>query len=67
MKDGVFYWDVDPVLFWITDSFPLKYYGLFFAIGFILAYYVVKRIYKSENIPVEDLDKLLFYIVIGRS
>lgn len=65
MNDGIFYWDVDPVIFWITDSFPLKYYGLFFVTGLMLAYYIVKRIYKKENIPVENLDKLLIYIVIG--
>lgn len=65
MKDGIFYWDLDPVIFWITDSFPLKYYGLFFVTGLLLGYYVVKRIYNKENVPVEDLDRLLIYVVIG--
>lgn len=27
MKDGIIYWNVDPVIYWITDTFPLKYYG----------------------------------------
>lgn len=65
MNDGIIYWDVDPVIFWITDSFPLKYYGLFFVTGLLLAYYIVKRIYDKENVPIENLDKLLVYIVIG--
>ncbi len=65
MKDGIFYWNADPVIFWITDSFPLKYYGLFFVIGLLLGYQIVKRIYIKENIPVENLDKLATYIFIG--
>jgi prolipoprotein diacylglyceryl transferase len=65
MKDGIFYWNLDPVLFWITDSFPLRYYGLFFALGILLAYFVVKWIYGKEKVSVEDLDNLLIYIVIG--
>lgn len=65
MNNGIFYWDMDPVIIWITDSFPLKYYGLFFVTGLLLAYYVVKRIFKKENVLIENLDKLLIYVVIG--
>ena len=32
MNDGILNWNVDPEIFWITDSFPLKYYGLLFMI-----------------------------------
>lgn len=48
MKDGIIYWDLDPVIIWITDTFPLKYYGLFFITGILLAQYVVKRIYIKK-------------------
>ncbi|WBL22349.1 prolipoprotein diacylglyceryl transferase [Zunongwangia sp. HRR-M8] len=65
MKEGILYWDMDPVIFWITDSFPLKYYGLFFMTGLFLGYFIVKTIYKKENIPVQDLDNLLTYIILG--
>ncbi|MGS2760752.1 prolipoprotein diacylglyceryl transferase [Sinomicrobium sp. M5D2P9] len=65
MKDGVLYWNMDPVIIQITDTFPLKYYGLLFISGLFLGYLVVKRIYQRENIPVTQLDKLLTYIVIG--
>lgn len=66
MNEGwIFHWDVDPVIFWITDSFPLKYYGLIFVTGLLLGYFIVKRIYEKENIPIEHLEKLLIYIVIG--
>ena len=65
MNDKIINWNLDSEIFWITDSFPIKYYGLLFATGLIMAYLVVKRIYIKENIPVESLDKLLTYIVIG--
>ncbi|WP_317206074.1 prolipoprotein diacylglyceryl transferase family protein [Zunongwangia profunda] len=65
MDDSVFYWDIDPVLFWITDTFPLKYYGLLFVTGLMLGYLIVRSIYKKEHIPTEDLDSLLSYIILG--
>jgi len=65
MNDRIINWNLDPVIFWITDSFPLKYYGLFFMTGLLLANYVAKRIYIKENIPIENLEKLFIYIVVG--
>ncbi|MBC9798174.1 prolipoprotein diacylglyceryl transferase [Sinomicrobium weinanense] len=65
MEDGILHWNMDPVIFRITDTFPLKYYGLLFVTGLLLGYAVVRKIYQRENIPVADLDKLLTYIVIG--
>ena len=65
MSDKIINWKIDPVIYWITDTFPLKYYGLFFATGLLLAFYLAKRIYIKENIPVKNLEKLAFYIVVG--
>jgi phosphatidylglycerol:prolipoprotein diacylglycerol transferase len=65
MIDKIIYWNNDPAIFWITDSFPLKYYGLFFAIGILLGYSIVKRIFIKESVPVEILDSLLIYIIFG--
>jgi prolipoprotein diacylglyceryl transferase len=65
MEDGIIYWNVDPVIYWITDTFPLKYYGLFFMTGILLAFQIEKRIFAKENIPIEKLDKLFIYVVIG--
>ena len=65
MNDSIINWNLDPVIFWITDTFPLKYYGLFFITGLLLAHYVVKRIYIKENIPIENLEKLFVYIIVG--
>ncbi|TDO95431.1 prolipoprotein diacylglyceryl transferase [Flavobacterium sp. 245] len=65
MKNGVLNWNVDPVIVMITDSFPLKYYGALFAIGLLLGYYIVRNIYKKENISIENLDSLLVYVIVG--
>lgn len=64
MKDGIIHWNVDPEIFSI-GSFPLRYYGLFWVIGIALAYYIVKRIYAKEGIPIEKLDSLTTYIIVG--
>lgn len=65
MNDRIIYWNLDPTIYWIADTFPLKYYGLFFATGILLAHYIAKRIYEKENIPVENLEKLFIYVVVG--
>lgn len=49
----------------ITDSFPLKYYGALFACGLLLGYYIVRNIYKKENLSLDNLDSLLIYVVVG--
>ena len=65
MIKGTLDWNLDPVIFWITASFPLKYYGLFFACGLLLGFYIVKRIYLKEKVSLDSLDTLLVYVVLG--
>lgn len=65
MKDNIVHWNVDPEIFWITDSFPLKYYGLCWVIGLMLGYFIVQRIYKKEGIPLEQLEQLTGYLFLG--
>ena len=65
MNNRIINWNLDPTIYWITETFPLKYYGLFFMTGILLAHYVAKRIYIKENIPIENLEKLFIYVVVG--
>lgn len=65
MKDSIIHWNVDPEIFWITDSFPLKYYGLFWVSGLVLGYFIVQRSYKKEGVSIENLEQLTLYIFIG--
>ncbi len=58
-------WDVSPIIF---DLGPLqvRWYGLFFALAFIICYIVLERfVFKREGIKVELLDKLATYVIIG--
>lgn len=56
-------WNVSSELIegWST---PNKY-GLLFVSGIIIGFFVIKRMFKQENIQEEILDKLLLYMVIA--
>jgi prolipoprotein diacylglyceryltransferase len=45
--------------------FTLRYYSLLFAAGFILGYFIMKRIFEREGVPQEKLDTLLTYVVVA--
>ena len=61
---GFINWDVDPVIFKL-GPLAIRYYGLLFALAFYAAYLVFLRIFKRENIKLEVLDSLTFYMIIG--
>ena len=46
-------------------SFTLRYYSLLFAGGFFAGFFVIKRIFASENIPEKWLDSLVTYMVLA--
>ena len=56
-------WNVDPALY--DGYITLRYYSLFFAISFLLGFSIVKKMFIHENAPIEWMDKLLMYSVIG--
>lgn len=56
-------WTANPNLY---DGFvTVRWYGLMFAIGFIVGYYIVSRIFKHEGAPERWLAPLFFYVVIA--
>ena len=44
---------------------PFRWYSLCWLIGLALAYFVVKRLYKEQNIKEELFDPLFFYCFLG--
>lgn len=56
-------WKVDAQIIdgWSTPNL----YGLLFVSGLVIGFFVIKRMFKSENIPEEWLDKLLIYMVVA--
>ncbi|MBQ8761407.1 MAG: prolipoprotein diacylglyceryl transferase [Bacteroidales bacterium] len=60
-------WNVDPFVFQLPDFLggrPIAWYGVLWAMVFLVGYYIMKRIYKKENLSDDQLDKLLMYMLI---
>jgi len=58
------HWNPDPEIINIL-GFSIRYYGILFLSGLILAIYILGWIFKRENIPSENLEKLSIYGMIG--
>jgi len=58
------HWNPDPEIINIF-GFSLRYYGILFVGGLILCIYILGWIYKRENIPSQNLEKLSIYGMIG--
>lgn len=43
----------------------LRWYSVFFALGFIIGYQIMKRIFRREGADLEWLDSLLMYLVVA--
>ena len=56
-------WDVDPLL--IDTFIKVRWYGLMFAVGFILGYYIVARMFRHEGAPERWLGSLLLWVMAG--
>ncbi|GAB3553822.1 prolipoprotein diacylglyceryl transferase [Spirosoma fluminis] len=57
-------WDVDPEIFHI-GSFSVRWYGLLFALGFLIGMQIMTYVFKKEDKPVTDTDSLLIYMVVA--
>ena len=58
------HWNIDPEIFKIL-GISLRYYGVLFVGGLILCIYILTWIFKNENIPLVNLEKLSVYGMIG--
>ena len=57
-------WNVDPTLFTVLGR-EIRWYGLFWVIGLIVAVYIVQRIFKKEDLPEKWFDSLFVYMIVG--
>jgi phosphatidylglycerol---prolipoprotein diacylglyceryl transferase len=55
-------WNGNPEIFSI-GTFALRWYGLLFALGFLISQQVLYYIYKQEGKPQSDVDTLTIYMV----
>ncbi|MGL1887951.1 MAG: prolipoprotein diacylglyceryl transferase [Reichenbachiella sp.] len=57
-------WSPNPDMFVIPGlDHPVRWYGLMFALGFILGQQVMTYIFKKEGKDVKDVDQLTMYVV----
>jgi phosphatidylglycerol---prolipoprotein diacylglyceryl transferase len=57
-------WNMDPEMLHL-GPLHIRYYGLFFAAGFLVGYYLMERMFKWENIQQAWLEKLFMYVMIA--
>jgi prolipoprotein diacylglyceryl transferase len=57
-------WDVDPTLFTVLGR-EIRWYGLLWVIGLIVAVYIVQKIFKREDLPEKWFDSLFVYMIVG--
>jgi prolipoprotein diacylglyceryl transferase len=58
------HWDVSPEIFNL-GPISVRWYGLLFASGFLIGYYIGERMFRSENVPQKWIDTLFLYIIIA--
>lgn len=58
------YWDVSPDIFTI-GPFIIRWYGLLFALSFIVGYQIMHVVFKKEDKPENDMNDLIWYMILG--
>lgn len=67
---GYIYWSVNPEIFYfkmplINEVFSVRWYGLLFASGLLIGYYIGEWMLKSEGVKQKWIDSMFIYIVIA--
>ena len=57
-------WAADPEIFQV-GNFAIRWYGVLFALGFAIGYFIMLNFFRKEKIPVKLLDQLTTYMVIA--
>ncbi len=60
----MFYWDGDPIALTL-GPIALRWYGIFFAVGFVIGYFIMQYMFKKRSYDTNDLDRLLLFIFVG--
>jgi phosphatidylglycerol---prolipoprotein diacylglyceryl transferase len=57
-------WNASPEIYSL-GSFSLRWYGLFFALGFLISQQILYYMYRQEGKPEKDVDTLTIYMVVA--
>jgi phosphatidylglycerol---prolipoprotein diacylglyceryl transferase len=59
-----FIWNSDPAIF-ILGPIEIRWYGLFFALGFFFGFQIMAQFYRREQRDLENLSELCLYLMLG--
>lgn len=57
-------WNISPEILSV-GPFHIRWYGLFFAVGFLIGYQMVSGMFRRDKLPTDKLDSLLVYMMLG--
>jgi len=57
-------WNIDPVAFWV-GKLPIMYYSILLIVGTVLSVWILKRVYRANGIPWENLQLLVMLSIVG--
>jgi phosphatidylglycerol---prolipoprotein diacylglyceryl transferase len=60
----IFTHKISPIAFEV-GPLQVHWYGIFFAVGILLAYLVMLHFFKTKKYPVSDLESLIVYLFFG--
>lgn len=60
-----FVWDINPIIFSFGNGVGPRYYGLMFAVAFLVGYQLMLKAFKEKGYGEEVLSSLLYHVVIG--
>ncbi|MFC5271489.1 prolipoprotein diacylglyceryl transferase [Adhaeribacter terreus] len=57
-------WDVSPEIFTL-GPLTVRWYGLLFALGFVIGQRILSKIYQAEGRTEKDVDIITIYMIVG--
>jgi prolipoprotein diacylglyceryl transferase len=58
------HWNINPQIVSIL-GLSIRWYGVLFASSFFIGYFIMASIFKKENMPNKELDRLTTYMIVG--
>jgi len=59
-------WDINPNIFTIPIiNHPVRWYGVLFALAFLISQQIMYFIYKKDGRPIAEIDTLTIYMVVA--
>ena len=63
-------WRVNPEIFsipqdyWLVGGLEIRWYGVLFALSFVIGYFIMQKIFRHEGVGDKVLDELTTYMII---